>query len=185
MNASLFPFCRNNSPFKIPTDTSTMTPTIVLISGANRGLGKALLKRYLAKPGHIVIAANRDPEATTSKELANLPKGSGSRLILVKVDAKSDSDALKAVKELEKQGIYHLDLVVANAGVFYISSKVSDVKIADIQDHIEPNVYGVVRLYQATLPLLLKSPSPKWVTLGSSAGAIEVSTLVVLYLVTS
>lgn len=38
-----------------------MPPTIVLITGANRGLGKGLLKRYLALPNHTVIAANRDP----------------------------------------------------------------------------------------------------------------------------
>jgi len=157
-----------------------MAPIIVLISGANRGLGRGLLERYLAKPNHIVIVANRNPEHATSKELASLPKGSGSRLIVVKVDSKSDLDALEAVKELDKQGVQHLDVVIANAGVFQGFVKVSDVKIADIQEHIEPNVYGVVRLYQATLPLLLKSANPKWITLGSSAGCIEVSSFFIL-----
>ena len=163
-------------------DTSKMSPTIVLISGANRGLGKGLLKRYLARTNHIVVAANRDPEHATSKELTDVAKGTGSRLVVVKLDGGSDSDALEAIKELAKQGIDYLDLVIANAGVSYAFGKVSDIKIAEIQGHIEPNVYGVVRLYQAMLPLFRKSPNSKWVTIGSTAGSIVVGLPVILCL---
>jgi NAD(P)-dependent dehydrogenase (short-subunit alcohol dehydrogenase family) len=152
-----------------------MASNIVLISGASRGLGKGLLERYLAKPDHTVIAANRD--TATAGDLDSLPRGQGSRLIVVKVDAKNELDAAEAVKELKKQGIDHLDLVIANAGVSYAFGKVSEIKIADIQGHIEPNVYGVVRLYQATLPLLRKSTNARFVTIGSTAGCIEVSAL--------
>ena len=151
-----------------------MTPTVVLISGANRGIGKVLLKRYLARSNSTVIAANRDPEHASSKELANLPRGSNSHLIVVKVDAANDKDALSAVKELEKQGIEHIDLVIANAAVAYAFGKVSEIDIDAVRGHFEPNVYGVVWLYQATLPLLLKSSHPKWATVGSIAGSIEV-----------
>lgn len=38
-----------------------MGPTTVLISGANRGLGKGLVERYLARDDHTVVAAVRDP----------------------------------------------------------------------------------------------------------------------------
>ena len=150
-----------------------MTPTIVLISGANRGLGKGLLELYLAKPDHVVIAANRDPEHASSKALADLPSGPNSKLIVVKVDASVEADPFEAVKELEKQGIDHLDLVIANAGVSTTYPFVKDLKTADLQAHIEPNVFGVVWLYQATRPLLLKAEEPKWVTMGSSAGWLE------------
>lgn len=159
-----------------------MSSTIVLISGANRGLGKGLLERYLARPDHIIIAANRNPEHATSKDLDKLPKGSGSRLIVVKVDGNNDSDSLNAAKELKRQGIDHLDIVIANAGVFFAIGKVSEVRITDIQGHFEPNVYGVVRLYQAMLPLLLKSCNPKWITIGSGAGHIEVCSAVLCFL---
>ena len=154
-----------------------MAPTIVLISGANRGLGKGLLQLYLAEPNHIVIAANRDPEHATSKALADLPRGAGSRLIVVKSDASVESDPFEAAKELAAQGIDHLDLVIANAAVAYVFPKVSKLKIADLQAHITPNVFGVVSLYQATLPLLQNSTNPKWVTMGSSAGWLEVSAI--------
>lgn len=154
-----------------------MAPTIVLISGANRGLGKGILQRYLAKPNHIVIAANRDPKNPSSKALADLPAGPGSRLVIVKIDASVESDPSEAVKELAAQGIDHVDIVVANAGVAFVFPKVSELKVADLQAHIVPNVFGVVWLYQAMLPLLLKSTNPKWATMGSGAGCLEVSTI--------
>lgn len=152
---------------------ATITPTTVLISGANRGLGKELLARYLARPNHIAIAANRDPENATSKALAKLPKGQGSRLIIVKLDASIEADSARAVRQLISQGIGHLDIVIANAGVSYAWPKVSDVKTEDLQGHLIPDLFGVIWLYQATFPLLKKSMDPKWITIGSVAGKLE------------
>lgn len=152
-----------------------MAPIIVLITGANRGLGKGLLQRYLAQPNHIVIAGNRDPTHPTSTALNDLPKADGSRLIVVKIDAAIEQDAHDAVKELQQtHGIDHLDIVIANAGVSYVWPPVAQLKIADLQAHIEPNVYGVVAVYQATRPLLQKSSKePIFVPMGSTAGCIE------------
>ncbi|KAM0143232.1 hypothetical protein ACHAP3_001365 [Botrytis cinerea] len=150
-----------------------MPPTIVLITGANRGLGKGLLQRYLALPNHTVIAANRDPSHESSKKLFDLPKGSRSSLIIVKVDASIEQDAFDAVQELQdKHNIPHIDIVIANAGVSYVWPKVADLKISDLKAHIEPNVYGCVSIYQATRPLLQKSKNPIFTPMGSTAGAI-------------
>ncbi|KAI2615380.1 hypothetical protein GGR54DRAFT_632248 [Hypoxylon sp. NC1633] len=151
-----------------------MAPITVLISGANRGLGKGLLERYLALPNHVVIAANRNPKHPTSQALVDLPKGEGSRLIVVKADAAVDHDAFDAVKELqESHGIEYLDVVIANAGVSYVWPAVAELKLDDLRGHMEPNVYGFVALYQATRPLLRKSSrEPMFVPMGSTAGSI-------------
>lgn len=151
-----------------------MAPTIVLITGASRGLGRGLAQRFLAKPNHVVIAANRDPSGETSRGLQDLPKGEGSRLIIVKLDSAVEADAIEAVKTLETEGIDSLDIVVANAGISEVYPAVSAVNASDLQKHITINVLGVIWLYQAVLPLLRKSPDPKWVTMGSSAGSLEV-----------
>ena len=152
-----------------------MAPTLVLITGANRGLGKGLLELYLAKPNHTIIAANRDPNHATSKALLDLPKASGTSLLLIKIDATSPTDPGDAVKQLASHGIHHLDIIIANAGIAYVYPKVSEVKVEDIQKHSVINIYGLIWLYQATLPLLKKSKSPIWVSMGSSAGFITVS----------
>lgn len=148
--------------------------TTVLITGANRGLGQGLVERYLAKPSHVVIAAVRNPDHATAQALQNLPKGANTQLIVVKIDASIEKDAHDAIAELQqKHEIQQLDIVIANAGIAYIYPTVAEVKISDIKAHMEPNVYGVIALYQATLALLKKAAGePKFVIMGSSAGLL-------------
>ncbi|KAF2865592.1 hypothetical protein BDV95DRAFT_506868 [Massariosphaeria phaeospora] len=148
--------------------------TTVLITGANRGIGLGLTSCFLALAGHTVIAAVRDPAHATAQALQQLSKGADSQLVVVKLDASIEQDAHDAVAELQqKHGVDHLDIVIANAGIGYIYPSVADVKIADIRNHMEPNVYGMVALYQATRALLKKSKrEPIFLPMGSSAGLL-------------
>ncbi|EAQ86205.1 hypothetical protein CHGG_07458 [Chaetomium globosum CBS 148.51] len=152
-----------------------MPPLIVLITGGNRGLGQGLVKLFLAQPNYTVIAAVRDPNHTTAQALADLPQGAGSTLITVRYDAGSEQSATDAVSELQtKHNIDHLDIVVANAGISKQWPLVKDVKRADIQEHVEVNVLGVVSLYQATRELLQRSTvGPRFAAIGSMAGSLR------------
>ncbi|ROW17240.1 hypothetical protein VPNG_01224 [Cytospora leucostoma] len=150
-----------------------MSPNTVLITGANRGLGLGLTQRFLKDTNNTVIAAVRSPEHETTKALSDLPKGSGSKLIVAKYDATVEQDAFDLVKELkEKHGIKQLDTVIANAGTAKLHPLVKDVKRQDIQEHIELNAYSVVSLYQATRQLLQSSAKPVFAPMGSGAGSL-------------
>jgi norsolorinic acid ketoreductase len=151
-----------------------MAPVIVLITGANRGIGKGLLERYLRRPKHIIIAATRDPEHITSKELSTLPKAEDTSLVVIKLDLLDPEGSNAAVKELAILGINHVDILIANAGIALLWVKVSEVRSEDLQKHMEVNVCGNIRLYQAFLPVLQKGKQPKWVTIGSCAGWLTV-----------
>ncbi|CAI7591472.1 unnamed protein product [Penicillium glandicola] len=157
-----------------------MPPTIVLITGANRGIGKGILELYLKKPNHTVIAANRDPNHPTSSALAELPKAEGTTLEVIKIDALSPTDPAAAVKTLAAKGITHLDILVANAGIALSWPKVSEVTVEDIQKHIDVNVYGLIHLYQAFRLLLKEAKAPKWVTIGSSAAFLTTRTVLTI-----
>jgi hypothetical protein len=152
---------------------STTSATKVLISGANRGIGKRLLELYLATPNHHVIAVNRDATRPTSQALLNLPTAHGSKLTILKIDSTSPTDAALAAQHLKRQDVTHLDIVVANAGIYLGTPLVRDLDIADLQASLETNVFGTVRLYQAMRPLLLNADRPVWVTIGSSSGWLE------------
>lgn len=155
-----------------------MAPTIVLITGANRGIGRGLLERYLARPAHTVIAAVRDPSHATTKELSALPRAEGTTLTIIKIDATVPDDPAAAVKELSaRHGIDHVDILIANAGIALKWVEVSEVNPDDIQKHVDVNVYGFILLYQAFLPVLQKAKDPKWVTIGSSAAYLTVGHL--------
>lgn len=152
--------------------TSNISPTIVLITGANRGIGRALLERYLLRPNHTVIAANRDPNHLTSQSLYDLPKAEGTTILVIQIDATVPDHPSRAVQELQSHGIDHIDILIANAAIGYIWPKVREVSTEDMQKHTVPNTYGVVWLFQAVLPLLKRAKEPKWVSIGSSAGLL-------------
>ncbi|KAJ6128189.1 hypothetical protein N7471_009406 [Penicillium samsonianum] len=150
----------------------------ILISGANKGIGRALVSKYLARDNVTVIAAVRNPSSSEATSLSDLPKGESSRIILVKIDASSDTDAKTAVESLSSHGVSALDIVIANAGVFDTTAftTVAESSIAQIQAHIDVNTFGPVRLFQATLPLLQKSSSARFVlisTLLSTIGGMQ------------
>ncbi|KAH6634803.1 hypothetical protein B0J18DRAFT_31340 [Chaetomium sp. MPI-SDFR-AT-0129] len=150
-----------------------MTSTVVLITGGNRGIGEGLVGRFLAQPHHTVIAAVRNPEHPTSQSLANLTRGTGSTLIMIRYDAGEEASAAAVVDELQsKHGVDHLDTVVANAGISRDWPLVKDVKLAVIEEHVRVNVLGVIALYQATRDLLRKSKNPVFAPMGSSGGSL-------------
>ncbi|EJT80741.1 hypothetical protein GGTG_00735 [Gaeumannomyces tritici R3-111a-1] len=105
-----------------------MAPTVVLITGANRGLGAGLTKRFLAEPPHlrakpyrwdrraacarktvdhavttgqIFIAAVRDPSHPTVANLSAAPKGQGTKLVVVKYDAAVEQSPFDVVASLK------------------------------------------------------------------------------------
>lgn len=120
-----------------------------------------------------VIAAVRDPAHPTARGLDELAWGAGTTLITVGYDASKEQAAADAVTDLRtNHGIGHLDIVVANAGISKVWSLVKDIRRADIQEHVEVNVMGVVSLYQAARNLLQKSAKPVFAALGSMAGSL-------------
>ncbi|KAI0555671.1 putative NADPH-dependent 1-acyl dihydroxyacetone phosphate reductase [Xylaria curta] len=152
-----------------------MSQTIVLITGTNRGLGRALVERFLKLPNHTVVAANRNPEDAGSKSLADLPKGANSSLILTKYDARVEQSPFDVVKELqEKHGIEHLDIVIPNAAIVTAFPLARDVKRTEILEHAEVNVLSGISLFQATRDLLQKSTKqPIFAFMASGAGYIQ------------
>lgn len=120
--------------------------TNILITGANRGIGRGLLSRFLSLPNHTVVAAVRSPEHETVTTLSALPVAEGSKLIVVKLDISIWQDAFDAVKTLEAQGIDHIDVAIANAVHLTSMPTVNDVKLADLKSHMEINAFSIVSL---------------------------------------
>ncbi|KAJ5210190.1 Short-chain dehydrogenase/reductase SDR [Penicillium cf. griseofulvum] len=145
----------------------------ILISGANKGIGRALVSKYLARDNVTVIAAVRNPSSSEAT-LSDLPTGQGSRLIIVKIDASSDTDAKTAVESLSSQRVSALDIVIANAGVFDRAAftTVAESTIDQIKSHHDVNTLGPIRLFQATLPLLQKSSSPRFILISTLMATI-------------
>ncbi|KAI6777464.1 hypothetical protein HG530_001409 [Fusarium avenaceum] len=148
-------------------------PSTVLITGGNRGIGRGLVKTFLAKPSSTVIAGVRDPSHPTSKSLGDLPKGKDSKLIIVKLDSSVHSDATEAVTVLKRDyNINSLDIAIANAGIALDGALVRDTTIDNINKHFEVNTIGPIVLFQAIADLLQASSNPTFIAISTLIGSI-------------
>jgi NAD(P)-dependent dehydrogenase (short-subunit alcohol dehydrogenase family) len=137
------------------------------------GLGKAFVEQYLARPNHTVIATVRDVKAKAAEELKALPAGEGSKLVLVKIELASTTDAFDAAKELEAQGITKLDVVIANAGVAGQQGKIETIDVKGLADVYIINAVGPAILFIALKPLLDRAEAPKWLSVSSGLASIH------------
>jgi norsolorinic acid ketoreductase len=132
-----------------------------------------ILKLYLARPRTTVISAVRDVHHSSAQDLHKLPIAAESRLIVVKIDSASLTDAQDAVQELQsKFGVTRLDTVIANAGIGRNWVSVADTTAAQVEDHISINAIGPLTLFHAVRPLLFESPTPRFVVLSSELGSL-------------
>ncbi|KAL1666178.1 hypothetical protein EV121DRAFT_202922 [Schizophyllum commune] len=146
------------------------TPTVYLVSGANRGIGLALVTTLAARPDTIVFAGARQPSSATElQKLATAHPGKVHVVSLVSADKEINLAAVKTIRE--KAG--HLDVVIANAAVGDAHDGALDVKKEDMIRHFDINVNGPLLLFQATYQLLKESKAPKFVALTSPMGSIH------------
>ncbi|KAL7919564.1 NAD(P)-binding protein [Trichoderma austrokoningii] len=146
--------------------------TVILITGANRGIGLELVKRFLARDNTVVVATVRNPDNTSStRSLSGLPHGAESSVLTIKIDSLDNSSATSAIASISDR-ISHLDLVIANAGAQTHHGAISDTPLDQITSHIAINTVAPIALLQATKPLLRNAVNPKFVVVSSSMGSI-------------
>lgn len=119
---------------------------VFLVSGASRGLGRAITHRALIA-GHRVVAGVRSTSALTDLA-AEYPD----RLAVVLLDVTNDDDVHASIATaIDRFG--RLDVLVNNAG-YANMAPVEDVDFEDFQAQIDTNFLGVVRLTKAALPVM-------------------------------
>ncbi|GAB3598933.1 SDR family NAD(P)-dependent oxidoreductase [Microbacterium tumbae] len=126
-----------------------------MITGANKSLGLETARRLIAE-GHTVYAGVRD--LTKGAEVAAL----GAHLVQLEVTDQASVDAALA-------SLPELDVLVNNAGVLG-AHLFDDLSPATMQEVLDTNVVGIVRVTQAALPLLENSAHPVIVNVSSGVG---------------
>jgi NAD(P)-dependent dehydrogenase (short-subunit alcohol dehydrogenase family) len=139
---------------------------IWLITGSARGLGRHLAEAVLAA-GHRLVATARQPE-----KLQDFVARYGDRVRTVALDV-TDASAAQAAVDVAISAFGRLDVLVNNAGFGYVSP-FEQTTAEDFRAQIDTNLYGVVNLTRAALPVMRKQRSGHIFQISSVGGRIGI-----------
>jgi len=146
---------------------------VALISGANKGIGFETA-RQLGKLGYTVLLGSRD--ALKGEVAARQLRDEGLDARVVKLDVTRQGDIDAAVKLIEKD-FGKLDVLVNNAGVMnekgWTQNTTSETRLENLRATFEANVFAVVALTTALLPMLRKAPAARIVNVSSILGSVS------------
>ncbi|KII86764.1 hypothetical protein PLICRDRAFT_43431 [Plicaturopsis crispa FD-325 SS-3] len=147
------------------------SPTVYLISGANRGIGLGLVTLLAHREDVVIFAGARNPSAADS--LQALAKQYPGKVHIVKLTS-GDKDENAAAAAFVEKTAGRLDVVIANAAIGKYIGPVHETPAQELRDHFEVNVVGTHVLFQAVYPLLKTGPAPKFVVISTIAGSVTI-----------
>jgi NAD(P)-dependent dehydrogenase (short-subunit alcohol dehydrogenase family) len=117
--------------------------SIALVTGSNRGLGKAYTDALLAAGAAKVYAGARDPASVAITD---------NRLIPVKLDVTQDSDVRAAAASCAD-----INLLINNAGIMLARPMLAEDSESALRAEMEVNVFGMLRMVRAFAPVLARN----------------------------
>src|SRR5690348_13222269 len=139
-------------------------PQVFFLTGSSRGLGRQIAEAALAA-GHQLVATARRPET-----LADLASRYGGRILPVGLDV-TDADAAEAAVRAGAEAFGRIDALVNNAGYADLAS-VEDMTLADFRAQVDANLFGVVNVTKAALPLLREQGGGRIIQVSSIGGRL-------------
>jgi NADP-dependent 3-hydroxy acid dehydrogenase YdfG len=133
---------------------------VVLITGANRGIGQALVREVIAQGASKVYAGARH-----INKLTPLIEEFGDKLVPVQLDVTNDVD----IKNLPKIAS-DVEVLFNNAGVFAQGSFNNGGVVQGLEENFAVNVLGVAKVTEALLPCLKEKASAAIATVSSIVG---------------
>ncbi len=143
-----------------------LTGKIAIVTGAGRGIGKAIAIAYAKAGASIVCAARTYPEIKATAE--GIVSGGG-KAIAVETDVTN----IESVKALFLKALEHfggIDIVVINAGANYDRETVETSDPENWKKTMDVNLSGAYYCAQAAIPYLKQRGEGKIITIGSGLG---------------
>ncbi len=134
---------------------------VALVTGANRGIGRALTEALLSRGVKKVYATARNPEALGALR--------DDRLVALRLDV-TDANQIRAAAEAASD----VELVFNNAGVALASGIADPTDLGQAWREMEVNYFGPLQLLQRLAPTLAKNGGGAVVNVGSVAGLTNI-----------
>jgi NAD(P)-dependent dehydrogenase (short-subunit alcohol dehydrogenase family) len=145
-----------------------MTKTI-FITGASRGLGKIWAEAFLQQ-GYKVAATARNTDS-----LKDLVQRFGDAILPIQLDVNNRNACFAAVKQAN-QHFGAIDVLINNAG-YGLFGAIEETSEQEARAQIETNVFGLLWVTQAVLPVMRKQASGHIIQVSSALGLVTAPTL--------
>jgi len=122
----------------------TVKDRVVLVTGANRGIGKSTVEEFLRQGARKVYAAARNLES-----LNPLLTQASEHIVPLHIDL-NQPETITAAASVATD----VEIVVNNAGILNAANPLNTDAVALLQEEIDVNVYGLIRVAQAFAPVL-------------------------------
>jgi len=140
---------------------------VVVVTGAGRGLGRAIALRCGREGAHLVLAGRTVTEL--EEVAAQLRATSGVRALVVAADVRDiESTEVMAARTVAEFG--GVDVLVANSGIAGPTAPLWEVEPAEWEETFAVNVRGVFLTCRAVLPEMVRRSSGSIVVVGSMSG---------------
>lgn len=158
---------------------NTNTPT-ALVTGANQGIGLQIARELTAK-GFTVLLGSRNIERgeAAAREV-------GPTAVAIQLDV-TDQDSITAAADRVRKEFGRLDVLIQNAAIASASKhpqsadelanagRPSVIPLDEMRAIWDTNVFGVLAVYQAMLPILRATPNSHIVNISSGAGSMTLN----------
>jgi NAD(P)-dependent dehydrogenase (short-subunit alcohol dehydrogenase family) len=142
---------------------------IALVTGANKGIGYEIAAGLGALGWSVGVGAR---DETRREEAVARLRAAGVDAFGVPLDV-TDDGSVAAAADLIAERAGRLDALVNNAAITGGASQLPTTVDPDVvRTVVETNVIGVIRVTNAMLPLLRRSPSPRIVNMSSGVGSL-------------
>ena len=148
------------------SDKGALSGKVALITGAGRGIGKAIALLYGREGAALCCVSRSKTEITeTAREITDR----GGLAIAVEADV-CDYASVETLFRKAAEELGGIDILVINAGTNLDRRTVEESVIADWQKTVETNLFGAYYCAKAVIPYLKQRGGGKIITLGSGIG---------------
>jgi NAD(P)-dependent dehydrogenase (short-subunit alcohol dehydrogenase family) len=150
-----------------PQGSPRLQGKVALVTGASRGIGRAVAKRFAGEGAAVALAARTESDL---KDAAREVEAAGGRALVLAADISDPDQAAKLSADTVAQ-LGRLDFLVNNAGVG-ARGKVDELSLADWDRVFAVNLRGVFLVTRAAVPAMKKQGGGHIVNISSVAGLV-------------
>ncbi|MQG27161.1 MAG: SDR family oxidoreductase [SAR202 cluster bacterium] len=153
-------------------DNNKMEGMVAIVTGASRGLGRAIAKEFAAEGAKVVVSARRSSPTGlpgTTVETAEQIREAGGEAMALTCDVSDEEQVVAMVSQtIDMYG--QIDVLVNNAGVMVLGETLLDIDPEKWDQSVAANLRGPYLCSRSVLPWMIEQGRGSIINLGSRMG---------------